>query len=200
MQHFDEDEMDELDRFRGNLENEIIRAGLKRRTLYIYKSIDREMEMYIVRFIEKFSNPKEYKKEPIHIKISSEGGEVFSSLAIISAIEKAKDLGYKVIGYTHGKCMSAAVNIFISCTERVSSRHCRYLIHDLGSWQMGFQSREDIKDSYEEHKELWERMRMLIIKDTKIEPSFLDELVSRKKEYSFWPNEALELGFCDIIE
>ena len=138
-------------------------------------------------------------KQPITIKISSTGGEVFSALSIVSAIERAQEKGYEVITMAYACCMSAAVNLLSAGTKRYGQRYTRFMIHDVGSYNFGFQSKEDIKNNYEEHEAIWKLLSELLMKKSKLTKEKLDDIVKHKKEFYFWPEEALELGLIDKI-
>jgi ATP-dependent protease ClpP protease subunit len=201
MDYIEEDNaQNELDLKTSLVQEMQLNAFQSERTIYIWESINDNTAFITNRMIEKLCIPDiNGIKQPITIKISSTGGEVFSALSIVSAIERAQEKGYEVITMAYACCMSAAVNLLSAGTKRYGQRYTRFMIHDVGSYNFGFQSKEDIKNNYEEHEAIWKLLSELLMKKSKLTKEKLDDIVKHKKEFYFWPEEALELGLIDKI-
>ena len=190
----------QLDLKAGLVEEMKLNAFKSERTIYIWEDINDNTAFIMNRMIENLCIPDtNANKIPITIKISSPGGEVFSALSIVSAIERAQEKGYEVNTIVYSCCMSAAVNLLCAGSKRYAQKYTRFMLHDLGSYNFGFQSKEDIKNNYEEHEEIWKLLSGLLIKRTKLTKEDLDDIVKHKKEFFFWSEEALELGIIDEI-
>lgn len=168
------------------------------RVIYIWEDINDKTAFIFNRMLENLCKSKG-KKLPITIKLSSNGGEVLSALSMVSAIEKAIECGYEVYIYIYASCMSAAVIFASAGSKRYAQRYSRFMIHDIGSYNFGFQSKEDIKNNYEEHEALWDLVSGILLKNTKITKDYLEDIVSHQKSFFFWADEALKLGIIDEL-
>ena len=190
----------QLDLKAGLVEEMKLNAFKSERTIYIWESINDDTAFVVNRMIENLCIPDiNGDKQPITIKISSQGGEVFAALSIVAAIERAQEKGYCVNTIGYSCCMSAAVNLLCAGSKRYAQRYTRFMVHDLGSYNFGFQSKEDIKNNYEEHEAIWKLLSGLLLKRTNLTKDDLDDIVKHKKEFFFWSEEALELGIIDEI-
>ncbi len=142
--------------------------------------------------------------EPVRLIIASEGGEVFSGLAIMRAIKKAQQRGMRIIGEVHGQAMSMAFFVLQCCDERVMGKYDNLMCHGVTTVTIG-----DMKNIEAETK--------LLIK---FRGDFA-ELVAERctaegseyKEAGYWhailedntpqfydSKEALEMGLIDRVE
>ena len=86
----------QLDLKAGLVEEMKLNAFKSERTIYIWEDINDNTAFVTNRMIENLCIPDiNANKLPITIKISSPGGEVFSALSIVSAIEMAQENGYE---------------------------------------------------------------------------------------------------------
>jgi len=74
------------------------------------------------------ANLKNYKREPINLNISTKGGSVYDSLALIDVMSSCKSPIYT---YAYGQIMSAGLPIFISGSKRFCGKYTRFMFHEL---------------------------------------------------------------------
>lgn len=181
---------------------------LNNRTIWINEGITENTEFMILRMFDKIIEmDKKNKIKPenadiIHLKISSYGGNVNASLAIISKIESLKLIGYKIYGYAYGKAMSGAFKIFISCTKRFAQPTCDLMCHQPNHGEYGgYYTLEDDRRRYEDTKRSWQRCKKVILKYTNITEKMLEESVRVNDNLYFWADESIEqnLGIVDEL-
>jgi ATP-dependent protease ClpP protease subunit len=183
-----------------------LNAYINERTIYLNDdTISEETEFIVNRMFEKIverdqkSGIKPKDAEPIVLKISTYGGDVFATLSIISTIEMLKDMGYCIIGKAYGKVMSGGFKIFIACSERICQRHTRFLYHQVQSYEFGNTSVEQSKRKLNDLEELWRRCQDIILKYTNITQEKLDDITKHDLDVSLWAEEAINLGCVDKI-
>jgi len=137
------------------------------------------------------------ERESIEILIDSPGGSISSGLSIISKVEELKDIGYKIITTDQAKASSMAFMLLIVGSERRAYRYSDCLAHQPSCWTQG--TLQDLEDEVAEMKRLWDIMKMLILKYTKIQESRLDEVKEKKQDWILTPSEALDIGCIDYI-
>jgi ATP-dependent protease ClpP protease subunit len=183
-----------------------LNAFINERTIYLTDDgINEETEFIINRMFEKIVerdrkdgiNPKQ--AEPITVKISTYGGDVYATLSIISTIETLKEMGYKIIGKAYGKVMSGGFKILISCSKRICQKHTRLLYHQVQSWEMGDTTVEQSKRKTRNLEEMWNRCRDIIMKYTNITKDTLDTITREDRDVFMWAEEALSLNCVDEI-
>lgn len=133
-------------------------------------------------------------EDPIRIFINSPGGNVISSLSIISAIESSKTPVYT---YGLGHASSAAALILLSGHKRFAQKYCQIMIHEMSYGVHG--SLTDIKESYLDTKKLQKVYDEIITRKTKIKQQQLDEIYLCKKDWYLNSAEALKLKIVDQI-
>lgn len=179
----------------------IINSALRDRRIFLNAEVDRDSIFKVMYFMDRIktldeqSNDEELK--PIEIIIDSYGGFIYHGLALISKIEQFKSLGYKIITTVHSVAMSMGFMILIVGSERRSLKYSRILCHQPSSSTWG--TLQDMEDDVEETKELWNKMKEIIINYTKITDKQLEDIKIRKHDWSMWAEEALELGVVDAI-
>lgn len=183
-----------------------INAYINERTIYLTDDeITEEVEFVVNRMFERIvdkdrkANIQPKDAEPIILKVSTYGGDVFATLSIISQVEYLKEIGYKIIGIAYGKVMSGGFKVLISCSERKCQRHTRFLYHQVQSYELGHTSVEQSRRKLKDLEELWKRASEIILKYTKISKEKLDEITNNDLDVCMWPEEALELGVVDTI-
>jgi ATP-dependent protease ClpP protease subunit len=181
---------------------------LQKRTIWIDEEITENTEFMVLRMFDKIIEMDEKNKikpenaDIIHLKISSYGGNVNSSLSIISKIESLKKIGYKIYGYAYGKAMSGAFKIFISCTKRFAQSTTDLMCHMPNHGEYGgYYSMEDERRKFENLKRSWIRCKDVILKYTTIPEKLLDEYVDKNDDLYFWADESIEknLGIVDEL-
>lgn len=76
-------------------------------------------------------------RKPISVIISSEGGSLWSCLAIIKAIRYAQANGIKVHGHVFGNAFSAAFLVLQACDHRVAGSESIMMIHGISHFPTG---------------------------------------------------------------
>ena len=181
---------------------------LENRIIWINEEITDITEFMVLRMFDKIieiDKKRDIKPEDadiIHLKISSYGGSVNSSLAIISKIESLKKIKYKIYGYAYGKCMSGAFKIFISTSRRFAQPATDLMCHQPNHFEWGgYNTMEDDRRRYEGIKRSWERCKKVILKYTNIPEEMLNDSISRNDDLCFWADESIEqnLGIVDEL-
>jgi ATP-dependent protease ClpP protease subunit len=182
---------------------------LENRTIWLNEDISDTTEFMILRMFDKIiemDNKNKIKPENadiIHLKISSYGGSVHSTLAICSKIESLKKLNYRIYGYAYGKACSGAFKILISCSKRFAQPSCDLLCHMPNSTEgyLYYSTMEDKRRSYENSKRLWLRCRDIILKNTNITEEMLEETIHSNDDFCIWADESIEknLGIVDEL-
>lgn len=152
----------------------------------IFKFIDSDNEV-VQKIIEtvKMSNP-------IHIYISTSGGDVVEAFRIINAIER---LDTPVFTYADGMVASAGIWILISGAKRYSFAHNSMMLHNVLVEISGDYKNVLAKISHTD--KLQEYLYDMLLNRTKLNREKIDHIF--KYDYFFDAREALELGIIDEI-
>jgi len=142
--------------------------------------------------------------EPIKLRISSNGGNVVSELAVIDAIRAAQHAGCELIGEVYGHGMSAAFMILQACDVRRMGANSVLMVHGITSWAMG-----DLKDIKAEQKMLTHLQiagaRLIAHRNTAPEgdehttEEFWIHILQDNVPVYLFPDEALEWGVVDEV-
>lgn len=182
--------------------NEMILNCYKDRIVWIKGEIDEDMAFTFNRVCEKLVEEDLLlgEKKPIFIKVDSPGGELLSTLSIISQIETLRELGYKIVGMGYGKVMSGGLFVLMCCDKRFSQRHSRFLLHSVISFEIGgISTIQSTSRNLKDTQESWNRLREITKKYTKIDDVLLDDVTDNGRDYFFFPERAVELGIIDYI-
>ena len=159
-------------------------------TLYIYDVISADWGVGAVAVIEAIAQVGNAKTLNVHI--SSPGGDVFESRAIMAAIERFPG---NTVAHIDGLCASAATSIALACDEVVMSPGAFFMIHNASGMAWGD------KTTLRETADLLEKIESVIVTDyTKKTGKPAAEIV-QMMEVETWMTaaEALEGGFVDRI-
>lgn len=181
-----------------------INSVLRKRTIYVNEGIDADIMFklcYSLDRIVEMDNLKGIEKdklEDIHIVYNSFGGSIYDGLMGVGKLEYMMEtLGYKIISTTQGYGMSMGQTLPMIASERRATKHTRFMIHQPSSSTWG--KLKDMEEDVEETLELWNEMKRLIMKYTKITDEQLEEIKKSKTDKFMWETEALELGIIDKI-
>ena len=130
----------------------------------------------------------------IQILLSTYGGNVYDGLSLYDAIKNSKT---DVDITCFGKIMSMGIIVLLSAKTRKAYRNTTFMIHELASGVIG--KLADMEESIDEAKRLNKILFDIIKKETKINPSLLDDIYIKKKDWYFTAEEALEMGFITEI-
>lgn len=138
--------------------------------------------------------PEETKRNPIQLHINSPGGEVCSTLGLISTIKSMQDKGYVISTVNVGMAASAACWTLMAGSPgyRKSLKYCRTMIHTLSSGTYG--KIGDLIVDVEESKALQK------ILDDLTANMACPELVEKYKHSDFWMSSDDALNYHVIDE
>lgn len=184
----------------NNIQAEMkVSSALKRRRIYLSDEVERETIFDVLYFLDKLRDIdlKLGTKEDIEIIVDSYGGTIYNGLALVSKIEQLKDEGYNIIITVSAVAMSMGFMLLICGSKRQSYRYATILAHQPSCWNCG--TLKDLEDGVAETRRLWNLMKKLILKYTKIPESRLDEIKEKKQDWILTPEECLEYGVIDKI-
>lgn len=159
-------------------------------TLYIYDVISADWGVGAVAVIEAINQVGNAKT--LNVRISSPGGDVFESRAIMAAIERFPG---NTIAHIDGLCASAATSIALACNEVVMSSGAFFMIHNAVGMAWGD------KTALRETADLLEKIESVIVTDyTKKTGKPAAEIVAMMEAETWMTSaEALEGGFVDRV-
>lgn len=176
--------------------NDIIRDCLKKRVIVLNEEITDEVFEVVCLNILKWNAEDKHidpaNRRPIWLYINSVGGDILAGNQIIAMLNTSKTPIYTV---AFGLCASMASYIFVSGKVRYCFPESVFLCHDgtTGYMTSGNKGR-DIQKFYDK---LDDKLKDLLIKRTKMETDFLEEIKDR--EYYIFSDEAKERGLVDKI-
>lgn len=177
-----------------------INSALRYRKIYLNEGIENNSIFKAIYFLDRLvelDKKNGNEKPDIFIVVNSYGGIILEGLGLISRIESLKEDGYKIITIVPNYAMSMGSAISIVASERWAYKHARFLFHQPSSATWG--KLQDMQEDVQDTLELWDRMKSIIIKYTKITDEQLEDIKSRKVDWQFWSDKALELGVIDKI-
>ena len=177
-----------------------INSAIRDRRIFISEEVDRESMFkacYLLDRLVEIDKLEGKEKRDIELVLDTYGGYIYHGLALISKIESLKEQGYKILTTVNSVAMSMGFMILLVGSERRGLRHSRIMCHQPSSSTWG--TLQDQEESVEETRELWLRMKELIIKYTDITDEQLEDIKSRKYDWFMWSDEALKLNVIDII-
>lgn len=135
------------------------------------------------------------EKGPIQIYVNSYGGSINDSQAIVDIITTIDN---PVITMGFGKAMSAAFDIFLAGTYRISYPNTVFMCHS-GSSSLGLQTLPAINVEADLHRDLFKRWaKFYAARTTVSEKEWLSLLNGSLNKYYF-PEEALKLGIVHHV-
>ena len=176
-----------------------INSALRDRRIFINEEITEDSMFKACYLLDRLVELDKHDgiKKDIEIVLDSPGGYIYYGMSLISKIISLRENGYKIIGTVNSIAMSMAFMILLCCSDRRGLKHSRIMCHQPSSAAWG--TLQDMEESVEETLALWNRMKELIIKYTKITDDQLEDIKSRKYDWFMWSEEALELGVIDQI-
>ena len=178
-------------------------SALRDRKLYLCDEVTRESIFKIVYYMNRIKDiddneniPMELRK-PIYIIEDCYGGYVSHGLALLSTIESFKEMGYKIITQVNSVAHSMGFMILILGSQRRALRYSKTMCHQISSGTYGEVQSQD--EQLEEHKRLWELLKKIIVDNTKITMEQLEDITTRKFDWYFDSEMALEFGIIDEI-
>ena len=172
---------------------------LRNRRIYFNEEVTSDSMFKFCYFLDRIVESDKNKKDklPIHIFYTSYGGSVYDGLMGVGKLESLMGQGYKIISTTQGYGMSMGQLLPMIATERRATKHSRIMIHQPSSGTWG--KLKDMEEDVEETLELWNEMKRLITKYSKVTDEYLEEIKKSKTDKFMWETEALNLGMIDKI-
>jgi ATP-dependent Clp protease protease subunit len=137
---------------------------------------------------------KGYQPEPIEMFINSPGGNVTDGFAIIDAMEMSDT---PIVTYGMGSVGSMALAIFVSGDIRISTRHTRFMYHNISYGMMGHI--EDHVTQMDEAELIQRMYNAVMYERTKFTKEKLADIRKQKKDFFFSPKQAIKFGVVDEI-
>lgn len=128
----------------------------------------------------------------IHLRINSNGGDVFAGLSTVDTIRNIKS---KVYTYVEGAAASAATLISVAGARRFIGTHSFMLIHQLSSIIGG--TFEQMEDGHENNKRIMQLIKNIYKTYTKISMKELDNIL--KHDLWWTSDECLKYGLVDEV-
>jgi len=136
---------------------------------------------------------KDYKREPINLIISTQGGSVYDALGLVDMIESCKT---PVHTYAYGKIMSAGIYIYVAGHKRFCGKFTTFMYHES---QATFDDCHSILNSRSKEMDRLEKvMNGILMSKTKITEKKLKEWHNEREAY-IDSIEALKLGIVNEI-
>ena len=132
-------------------------------------------------------------REPIHLHISSRGGDLEESIGVTEFI---RNMRTPVWAYTY-KAYSGAFLIFVACDRRFMYQNGTLLYHQLATGNYG--KLVDLIDDVNESIRLQEVMENIVLDCTNITEEKLDEIRMLKQDWILTADEAVEWKIVDEI-
>lgn len=148
--------------------------------------------------VDKQLDKKEDYREPIYVYISSIGGDLLQALNIINEIQSAQLEGVTIIHKAGDIVASAGLSIFVSGSLRICNRYTQFLFHQPSG---GMRTDQFVhqKRQFEFNNKLWEELKRMTKDNTKVTDEWLDDVFDGVKDYTFFGDETVELGFADLV-
>lgn len=160
-------------------------------TIYIYDVISAEWGVSAMSVIEAVAQIGD--AETLNVRISSPGGDVFESRAIMAAIARFPG---KTVAHIDGVCASAATSVALACGEVAMSDGGFFMIHNASGMAWG--DKQAMRDT----ADLLEKVESVIIADytSKTGKDAAEIIAMMDAETWMTADQALEHGFIDRIQ
>lgn len=159
------------------------------RKLYLNDTVSPDM---IDQLIKQILILDSINNDPIHLYISSPGGNVDDGFALIDVMKQCKS---KIITYAQGSVASMATLIFISGKERVCYKHSIFMFHDMFAGGADYSAK--LKSRMEFFDKEYKVLENHILENTKLTPE--DCQAMRNGELWLFAEEAKAKKVTDTI-
>lgn len=174
------------------------------RTIYLYDRIDYESISSVIFNILNFINSDneneeqiiKYKREPIKLYISTDGGDTDAMWGLVDVITNSKTPIYT---YCLGACQSCGFVIFIAGHKRFITKHSKLMIHSMGITTIEGKDIGWLKDFVNNMEDANEGLFDFIINNTKISKEMLIDMRNYHKDWYIYGEQAIKLGCADVI-
>ena len=166
--------------------------ALKHKTLFLEGDIDEDTINATIRRLLFLSR---HTKEPLTLRLCTDGGECYEALRLYDAIRQIKN---PVNIIAAGRVFSAGVFILACCAtgKRAATKNTTFMTHEVSSGAFGKFS--DMKVSVAETERVQNLMNKLISQHTKMSVKQVEAL--DVKDNYFDARRAKRLGIIDVIK
>lgn len=137
---------------------------------------------------------KDSVREPIMLLINSVGGDVYSSNAIIAAIEMSVS---PVVTIAVGCAASAAFTILLAGHERYAHRFASVMYHDTSYY--GYGKTEDHKRTLEHVEQLGKMYDSYVLERTSITQDKLDQVKKDLRDWYISTDDLVKYGIVSEV-
>lgn len=183
-----------VDLFKYNIDIQMERGiSIKNRTFTLTGEVNLDMFHRTESCMTIFES--ESAEDLITIKLCSEGGEIYSALAIIGRI-KASPCQVRIEAF--GQVMSAATAIFAVADERVANQYCVFMFHQA-SVELPELKTRDIRTELKQ-SELEDRLfSEILAKHSKEDVKFWNKMIESGRSAYLTAQQCVELGLADEL-
>lgn len=186
------------------LEEMKINDYLKNNTIYLDCEIDRESQVRFCRELRKLAEQElekpELERQNIKIRISSFGGWVVSTFAMVSYMEYWQEKGIIIETYADGYTASGGSKILIAGSKghRYITRYGTVLIHQSGGYSNAYTLQEKVNELKYSLKD-WELLKKMFKKHTKLTDDEIENFTEKNVDFIYYPEECIEKSIVDHI-
>jgi ATP-dependent protease ClpP protease subunit len=190
--------------FNRVLEEMKINDYLKNNTIYLDCEIDRESQVRFCRELRKLAEKEleksEAERQPINIRISSFGGWVVATFAMVSYMEYWQEKGIILATYGDGYTASGGSKILMAGSKghRYLTRYGTVLIHQSGGYSNAYTLQEKINELKYSLKD-WELLKKMFRKHTKLTEEEINNFTEKNVDFIYYPEECVEKSIVDHI-
>jgi len=185
-----------LNRYKNDLDYQSViiphSSGEEDRIIYLSSDMTEYSVSNVIQQL--FSLSKRDPKKPIHLVVSSYGGEIDSMFSLYDAM---KFISCPVLTVGLGKIMSASVLILAAGqkNKRLIGSNARVMIHPIWGGSSGnvFEQRNEQK----EMERLQEQMDKLLAKETGQSYKEIQKLMSKGHDFYLTAEDAIKIGIAD---
>jgi len=164
--------------------------------MQVYGTITMAEGIYLLSDYEILKN--EYNCKKIVMLLNSGGGSAMDGLAVADLVNSMRKDGVEVIGIATGIIASATVPIFASCSTRLATKSCMFMVHSAKMFK--YLSQESLED-LESQKKMMSILRTHYLEHLANNSNLSINEWKEKLEETCWFNaeDALKWGLVDRI-
>lgn len=160
--------------------------------IWVNKFTEDSARAFVKQLMYQAQNPE----APIVIHIDSYGGDVYSALTMIAALESIPN---QIITVAFGKAMSAGALLLAHGHIRYASEHSTLMIHEVSAGAGGHIA--DMNTQYTNIAQLNDKLLKMLAKRCKIKGGApaLKKLYEKDRDLYLTPEQAVKFGLIDKI-
>lgn len=164
------------------------------RTLVLSSEIDNEVSAALCSQMRELV--REDKKSPITLWISSPGGDIYATFAVIDMIQR---IPCPVIGVVQGMAASGAFLILQACDYRITYANSCLFYHEPVYMEVVIDNRTSSSQTHDQYLKNTTTFADLVRKRTKLSEEDFNKIFHDKTSLFFSPQEALAINLIDDI-